>query len=633
MFRFGHFLLLFLGFLLSLCPLSVLSHTYSERNRPSIDVSYYPLEHLTPVIGNYFSGNVTSDKLTCFGNRDVEECSYMHTLLCMVPGMRLVGGKYMQCDSLWGSRSVVVQVQGNVEFLQLRDLPEESGKTKRHGKSIYKDIEQYAMESILGAMPLTATRWLEIQSVRKSDRTWKKEIKHIPSEPFYLCARSNDWQGGDSRLKVEFRPTYFREQDFTWVTKKTIVHICLVVAVSSLWLMPYIAALVTCITTYIFGFDYYLFCMVLSGLVVCLTPLMLTRKNRHLAKLYLRYFFQRKQQREVKQLMRERLPLFQALYFSCAAMCIGCLGAFSLYSYFGIDREFRNSLYKGTMALSASWLAFFLCRTFERFFRKWSWVLMTLVLTRLNELHLNPQSQDEALVAILFITFAAESLLVPNIDLNARLGRDLRGVFWLEEEMMQMTRSTGLGGLLSPKASVRRGGQMSRRRTSKDDWNNVNSVNDNEITDFFAMSSENGDDDEYEYGEEDEGDDRSEQSSFFDTPDRNFGTASSEADSTSNGSNGDSIEGGSGSGSGSGTHIPRHLQGLEKHPNARGGSGQKDKRRMAPVVNVTINLTVNRGNGGGDGVGGNRHEEALVIQVEEAVRKAVGSLSLDPEEE
>ena len=62
----------------------------------------------------------------------------------------------------------------------------------------------------------------------------------------------------------------------------------------------------------------------------------------------------------------------------------------SIYSYFGIDREFRNTLYKCTMAMSAAWLIFFLCRTFERFFRKWSWVLMTLVLTQLLDLHLKP---------------------------------------------------------------------------------------------------------------------------------------------------------------------------------------------------------------------------------------------------
>ena len=134
--------------------------------------------------------------------------------------------------------------------------------------SIIKEIEL----SLLGASPLKATRWLEIQSVMHSDRAWKKEIKHVPSEPFYLCARSNDWQGSDSRLRVEFRPTYLREQDYNWVIKKTLVHISLVVAVSSLWLLPYIAALVVCIVTYIMGFDYYLATMVFSGVVVCLLP-------------------------------------------------------------------------------------------------------------------------------------------------------------------------------------------------------------------------------------------------------------------------------------------------------------------------------------------------------------------------
>ena len=164
--------------------------------------------------------------------------------------------------------------------------------------------------------------------------------------------------------------------------------------------------------------------------------------------------FQKNQAKEVRQLMRERLPLFQALYFSCAAMCIGSVGAFSIYSYFGIDREFRNTLYKCTMAMSAAWLIFFLCRTFERFFRKWSWVLMTLVLTQLLDLHLNPASREEALVAILLITFAAESLLVPKIDLNARIGRDLRGVFWLEQNLLSFPPSVGPGQV--PRRGARR---------------------------------------------------------------------------------------------------------------------------------------------------------------------------------
>ena len=577
------------------------AHSYSERNRPNIDVSHYPLEHMEPVIGNYFSGNVTSNTLTCFGNRDVEECSYLHTFVCMLPGMRVLASNWVQCDSLWGSRSVVVQVQGNVEFLQMSDLPEESGDKKKKKErqltstaSIIKEIEL----SLLGASPLKATRWLEIQSVMHSDRAWKKEIKHVPSEPFYLCARSNDWQGSDSRLRVEFRPTYLREQDYNWVIKKTLVHISLVVAVSSLWLLPYIAALVVCIVTYIMGFDYYLATMVFSGVVVCLTPLMLTRKNRHLAKLYLRYFFQKNQAKEVRQLMRERLPVFQALYFSCAAMCIGSVGAFVIYSYFGIDREFRNTLYKGTMAMSAAWLIFFLCRTFERFFRQWSWVVMTLVLTQLLELHLNPASREEALVAIMMITFAAETLLVPNIDLNARIGRDLRGVFWLEQSLMNMPRTVG----------PRRGLHAIRRQRSREEWGDpiplIPADGDDSgaglSVDLFGMSSEG----------EGEGD----------------GDGSSQGNDEETSGDGLSIDDGN-------VETPPR-QSKTTSVNVTGGvSGSCSKERRsdtpvpsspAPVYHITVNLTVNSPTPVKE-AGQCESESDVAAQVEEAVRRAVGA--------
>lgn len=404
-----------------------LSWGYVERFRPTIDLGAYPLEHMHPVIGSYFAGNVSSDTLTCFGNNDVEECSYMHTFICMVPGLRSVAQNLVRCDSLWGSRSVVVEVQGSVEFLRVGKLPEENNE--------FRGAQSISSTNILSSTLLTATRWLEIQSVGRS-YVWKKEIKHIPSEPFYLCARSNHWQRGESSMRIEFRPSYFRENDYNWVIKKTLVHISLVVAVSSMWLLPYIAAMVTSVMVYIHGFDYYLIFLVFSGSVVCLTPFMFTKRNRHLAKLYLRYFFQRKQAREVRQLMRERRPLFQALYFSCVFMSVGSLAGFCIYSYLGIDRDFRNTIYKLTLAASAAWLAFFLCRTFEKFFRRWSWVPMTYALTLLLELHLNPMSKEEAVVAVIVITFGVEWFLVPRVDLNTRIGRDLRGVHWLERGFM-----------------------------------------------------------------------------------------------------------------------------------------------------------------------------------------------------
>ena len=157
------------------------SQGYVERFRPTIDLGEYTLEHMHPVIGSYFMGNVSSDVLTCFGNNDVEECSYMHTFICMIPGMRSMAQNLLRCDSLWGSRSVVVEVQGSVEFLRVNKLPEESNAIRRTHPSSHPIP---SLDTVSSTM-LTATRWLEIQAVGRTYE-WKKEIKHIPSEPYSL---------------------------------------------------------------------------------------------------------------------------------------------------------------------------------------------------------------------------------------------------------------------------------------------------------------------------------------------------------------------------------------------------------------------------------------------------------------
>lgn len=649
---------------------------YVERFRPTIDLGSYPLEHMHPVIGSYFAGNVSRDTLTCFGNNDVEECSYMHTFICMLPGMRTVTQNFVRCDSLWGSRSVVVEVQGSVEFLRVNKLPEENVRgvmgVQQQSSSSPSSFSMFTVASdAVSSTVLTATRWLEIQSVGRSS-VWKKEIKHIPSEPFYLCARSNHWQRGDSGMRLEFRPSYFRDNDYNWVIKKTLVHISLVVAISSMWLLPYIAAMVTSVVIFIHGFDYYLIALAFSGSVVCLTPFMFTKRNRHLAKLYLRYFFQRRQAREVRQLMRERRPLFQALYFSCASMCVGSLAGFCIYSYLGIDRELRNTIYKITLAASSAWLAFFLCRTHERFFRQWSWVPMTYAMTLLLELHLNPMSKEEAIVAIIVITFAVEWLLVPKVDLNSRIGRDLRGVHWLERGVMSGMWTSSVSAEGSPReegGALPRGAAGGPRRYFEREKHPKKS------TGRLPRGSEGGGEDEEDV------DDTS--GDLYSTSDReqrySYRTQTDSDSAFDDDEDGDLDSGGGGTTTDDGAHIdafnvetpPRTvsvhtvLSSPPSRPHEQGGHGpppqtfpgKKSRRARSPrndssvldrdamsppgtgssvsgtptggtnTFNITINVTMSPGPGTGSAAGEEgvspAHTEELVQKVQGAVTRAV----------
>ena len=171
----------------------------------------------------------------------------------------------------------MVTVTGSVEFLQLPRLPEEATP------------ETVTRTPLHLAVPLRARRWLELQSVDSALQ--QREVKYIAAEPFYLCARSIDWAGADSSFSMDFRPVYLRVGDAAVCSKKILLHVLLVLAVSSLWLLPYIAAFVTCVGTFNVGMHRFGIAIFLSSAVVCLAPLMLTQKNRRRAVLFFAYFF------------------------------------------------------------------------------------------------------------------------------------------------------------------------------------------------------------------------------------------------------------------------------------------------------------------------------------------------------
>lgn len=382
----------------------------------------YPVVLLPPVVGNSFTANVTQDKLTCFGNRDYAEPNYSETLLCILPVPPL-RSLLRSCESLWGSRSVVVEAWGSVEFLKTNRLPQES-----------LDDDDF--------ITLNVTRWMELMA--PSPWEHQRELKQVPAEPLYLCARSNDWSGADARFSITFRPGYLREKDFELCMTKTLLHIAIMLSVSSAWLLPYLAALVMAAVAYSLGMNKFIMTLSFSGLIVCLTPLMLTRKNRHLARLYLRYFFTRIQAEETRMVIRQRLPVFQALFFSSVVMCVGSAAAYLVYVHIGIDREARNTIIKLTMSFSASWFVFFLCRSFERFCRDWVWLLLSVGLAQLLDGHLNPMCRDELVIATMVITFAVNKLVVPRVirvaKSNARMSRLFGSAFAWSRQVLASRR-------------------------------------------------------------------------------------------------------------------------------------------------------------------------------------------------
>jgi hypothetical protein len=255
----------------------------------------YPVDLLGTNSDSY-SGNLTRDVLTCFGNRDYGVPTYKETILCMT---RMPMG--LSCFALWGSRSVVVEVTGSVEFLKLSRLP---------ASSVFNEF-----------ISINASRWLELTS--SSHTLVQREVRHVPAEPIYLCARSNDWTGQPAKFQITFRPVFLRERDKQLCHSKTFLHILLVIAVTSIWLLPYIAAIVVAALSFMHGIKFIIAIITFSCCIVSLTPLMLTKKNRHLARLYFNYFFTRIQAEETRMVFRQRLPVFQALFFSSVLVCVG----------------------------------------------------------------------------------------------------------------------------------------------------------------------------------------------------------------------------------------------------------------------------------------------------------------------
>lgn len=361
----------------------------------------YPAELLLPVTGSSFQANVTQDKLLCFGNRDYNTPTYIETLYCMLP---YFPGTTKYCNSVWGSRTVEVEASGSIEFLRVTKLPHETSSTILHGDHL---DSSYAVE-------LSATRWLEMDSNRQHGMKYMKKILQIPAEPLYLCARSTNWQGASSSFQMKFRPAHLRSRDKRHSNDQTLVHCILIMAVTSAWLIPYVAALAAAVLAYEHAIKVMLTLFVVSTSVVCLTPLMLTKSNRNSARLYFNYFFTRTQAQETRIQIKKRLPVFQALFFSSAVIFFGFGAIYVAYYYDFMQREVRNACFKGTLSLAISWFTFSFCRSFERFFRDWLWIAVSVSLAHMLDKYLNPMCRNEVVVATMVISQLIR-LIIPHI--------------------------------------------------------------------------------------------------------------------------------------------------------------------------------------------------------------------------
>lgn len=338
----------------------------------------YPIELLTPIVGSDFEAhNVSSNSLTCFSNRDYSPPTYRESLMCLlfIPGA--------SCHSIWGSRAVKVEVNGSVEFLKLNQLPQES----------------FPSEHTF----LSADRWLQVSSLNQDHHT--REIKVMPAEPVYLCARSTDWKEMNSQFRVSFRSGFIREKDKDLCINRFVLHLVMVIAVGSAWLLPYLASVVVGFVSYHHIIRYQIITTSFCVCIVGLTPIMLMKRNRNKAMHYFLYFFTRKHAEETRQVIRQNTPIFQALFFSSASVCIGSAMSYILYSYGYLDRNYRNILLQLTFSMSISWCVFAICRSLEKVFREYAWILLVVGLQSLLDHTLNPQCRDEVFSVIIVLSF------------------------------------------------------------------------------------------------------------------------------------------------------------------------------------------------------------------------------------
>lgn len=308
---------------------------------------------------------------------------------------------FPSCMGLFGSRTVRIGSEVSTEIYRVNKLPEDRSTIT----------------------PLVVSRWLQLY-VSESYRSFEKTY---PAEPLFLCARSNEWRVSEmeGRLTVEFLNAFLRMNDMSAVKIRLLMHLGVMILISSAASIPYLAAMAVCWIVYHRGLNYFIVITCLSVFIVLLTPIMLLRKNRVAIYHYILVNFGKSHLSDTEKILREKLPLFQAIYLASVVVCLGSALSVGCFKYLSVDRESRNTLIKLTLGLAASLLTFFICQSLDRFFSQWSWLLISVILAKTLEPHLNPMSRDKALIASILCSFLLK-LSLPSLLKSIGFGRFVR---------------------------------------------------------------------------------------------------------------------------------------------------------------------------------------------------------------
>jgi hypothetical protein len=240
----------------------------------------YPVKLLPPVTGHYFSSNISHyDGLLCFGNQDYRPATYLESLYCII-GLNRLYSQIYSCHSIWGSRSVSISVEGSVEFLKTTRLPRESDQM------------------------LNVTHWLHLNSdsyhshrqpspQQSSDQpAGSHEIKHVDADPFYLCARCNDWQkSATAKFSLKLRPAFTRAKAKAVCLRKMVFGALYLLGLSLPGLSPLLKTGWATYYVFLNGLHVFILLTSISIVTLLLTPFILTKKNRSSVRHAYRLFF------------------------------------------------------------------------------------------------------------------------------------------------------------------------------------------------------------------------------------------------------------------------------------------------------------------------------------------------------
>jgi hypothetical protein len=282
----------------------------------------YSVSLLPPVTGKYFSGEVTKDQLLCFGNLDYHEDTYLESFLCMIQWRHDSDIPSKSCFGLWGTRNVVVEVDGSIEFVRLKKLPREAGEADKS--------------------KLEAEHWLYLSNYFESKPA--RETVSVNAEPIYICARSTLW--GDSNttssFSLQFRDAFIRIADRKFTLQQTFVNTLVAFGMSLPIVSPIVGTFLAARAFYVYGLNFFIAIFSACLVILVSAPLMITSKIRRStrAAFHLLYF----STGEVDDLSQRVWLLYQSFYLSSLIVCVGSVSSYILFSVVGIEREMRNDI-------------------------------------------------------------------------------------------------------------------------------------------------------------------------------------------------------------------------------------------------------------------------------------------------